>query len=108
MTKDFRQNKARKQIDEATAAETRKPRRTYTPEEAAQAMETFTTTGRKGLKLPRINMGFTPTNFEYVRTMASVKGQTMTQYVNEMIDADRARNDSLYRKAKALQEEFKA
>lgn len=110
MAKDFRTDKARAQIEAATAAETRKPRKTYTPEEAAQAMATFTTSGRKGLKLPRINMGFTPTNFDYVHTMASVRGQSMTQYVNEMIDRDRAKakNKQLYEKAKALQEEFKA
>ena len=52
------------EIEDATAG-TRKQRRTYTDTEALEAMQEMQTSGRKGVKLPRINMAFTPDNYTF-------------------------------------------
>lgn len=56
---------------------------------------------------PRLNLALTEENFEYVKTMAGVKGQTATQYINELIEANRQQNEELYRQVKELQERLK-
>jgi hypothetical protein len=50
------------------------------------------TQGRKGLRLPRINMGFTPANHEFVRRASRMRGQSMTEFVNTLIDDERERS----------------
>ena len=59
-------------IGEATAQEApqtqekrkaRKPRKTYTAQEAQAALESNSTAGKKGVKLPRINMAFSPASW---------------------------------------------
>jgi len=76
------------------------------PEDEAQAaldaQEDFKTQGRRGMKLPRINMAFTPTNLDFIRVMAGISGQSMTQYVNAVIEAERQRNGEIYQRAKDL------
>lgn len=76
------------------------------PEEEAQAaleaQEEFKTQGRRGMKLPRINMAFTPSNLDFIRVMAGISGQSMTQYVNSVIEAERERNGDRYQRAKDL------
>lgn len=47
------------------------------------------TQGRKGRKLPRINMAFTPENYEFLRAHSRMNGLTMTEYVNSLIKKDR-------------------
>ena len=44
------------------------------------------TQGRKGEKLPRINMAFSPANHEFINIMSRLSGLTLTQYVNRVID----------------------
>lgn len=72
-------------IAEATAEETRKERKTYTEAEAQAYKDSLKTAGRKGVKLPRINMAFTPTNYEYIHTMARRAGLTLTEFLNAII-----------------------
>ncbi len=81
-----------------------KPRREWTPEEAREAQEQLQTVGKKGAKLPRINMAFTPSNHEYIRTLAQVKGTTMTEVINEIVTADRIKNAELYEQIKKIRE----
>ncbi len=50
------------------------------------------TQGRKGMKLNRINMGFSDVNYEFIRFQARYKGLTMTQFVNGIIDNFRKEN----------------
>jgi len=60
------------------------------------------TQGRKGEKLPRINMAFTPQNLEYLRVMAGLRGQSVTRYVNALVEQDMVRNKSTYAIAKEI------
>lgn len=52
------------------------------------------TQGRKGHKLPRINMAFTPENHEYIKRTSRQQGISATEFVNNLIEEDkkRARN----------------
>lgn len=62
-----------------------KNRKMQTPasrEEADERMALMQTRGRKGVHLPRINMAFTPENHDFIKTMALVTGQTMTEFLN--------------------------
>jgi len=77
----------------------RKPRRTYTEQEAAEIMQTLHTTGRKGLKLPRINLAFTPELHEYVTTMSRARGETLTDFVNKVIREHMEAHRDIYEKA---------
>lgn len=60
------------------------------------------TQGRKGAKLPRINMAFSPQNLEYLRIMAGLKGQSVTRYVNALVEQDMILNRTIYENAKLL------
>lgn len=64
------------------------------------------TQGRNGMKLDRINMAFSKENFDYIRVMAGIRGETMTQFVNDCLDADREKNGKVYRMAKELAKEI--
>ena len=88
-------------IEEATAEEPRKKykdRKEYTPEEAEAFLDTFKSSGRKGLKLPRINMAFSPDNYEYIRRMARARGETITACLNWIIKEHRDQNQETYNK----------
>ena len=73
-------------------------------QEAQAVQEAQATQGRKGMKMQRINMAFTPSNIDYIRVMAAIRGQTMTQFVNALITQDRERNGEAYDAAKTLTE----
>lgn len=64
--------------------------------------EPVQTQGRKGAKLPRINMAFTPQNLEYLRIMAGLRGQSITKYVNALVEQDMDLNLEAYNAAKRL------
>lgn len=76
-----------------------KDRKEYTPEEAAAFAESFKTSGRKGLRLPRINVAFTPENYEYIRTMSRVRGENYTAFINWLIKTHKDENMDMYKKA---------
>ena len=61
-----------------------------------------TTQGKKGKKMDRMNMGFSPENYEYLRIMAGIHKMTITKYTNHIIEEDRKRNADLYIKARDL------
>lgn len=88
--------------EERDAQETPKPqkkRRTYTAQEAAEIIESGRTSGRKGLKLPRINLAFTPDNYEYVSIMARVRGESLTDFVNAVLRKHREDHGDTYERA---------
>lgn len=76
------------------------------PEHAAQVVPVAPgvsqTQGRKGAKLPRINMAFTPQNLEYLRVMAGLRGQSITRYVNALVEQDMEVNRAAYDVARGL------
>jgi len=71
-------------------------------QDAQERLDTLRTQGVQGLKSMRINMAFTPANSDFIRVMSKIHGQSMTQYVNSVIEAERERNGDKYKKAKAL------
>lgn len=87
-------------IAEATAEKKQyKERKTYTAEEQLAALNSMKTAGRKGVKLPRINLAFTPENYEFIRIMAQVRGQSLTEFVNDMLKETRQNHADIYEQA---------
>jgi len=64
------------------------------------------TQGRKGAKLPRINMAFSTESLDYLRVMSALKGMSITKYVNDLVEQDRTRNAAAYNAAKNLTQSF--
>ena len=92
------------QVNNVIAAATveqgkRKPRKEYTEQEAQEIAETMHTTGKKGVKLPRINLAFSPSNYQYIEVMSRVRGENLTQFVNKIIAEHREQHGDLYEKA---------
>lgn len=108
--KDFTQvqaNKVKSTIAEATAAqEERKERKTYNKQEAHEFLQEMKTAGRKGLKLPRINVAFAPDLYEYCRTMARAAGMTYTDFVNLVLRQHMEQNADKYEKAIQFREDL--
>ena len=75
------------------------------PEEKERREATGKTRGRKGCKLPRVNLALWTENHDYVETMSNMYGQSMTDFINGIITEHRERNTH-YQKAKALREEI--
>ena len=68
----------------------------YTAEEIREFQEAGRTTGRAGVKMLRVNMAFTPAVHDYIRTMAQVRGQTITQFTNHVFEKSMQENAELY------------
>lgn len=60
------------------------------------------TQGRKGCKAERINMAFTPENYSFINVMSRLKGETLTQFTNSIIEKYRLENEEVYLQAKEL------
>lgn len=71
-------------------------------QEVHERQKALATQGKRGAKAQRINMAFTPSNIDFIRIMAKLKGQTMTQFVNEILDRERENAGETYQKAKEL------
>lgn len=76
-----------------------KDRRTYTDEEAQEAMLSMSTSGKKGVKLPRINMAFAPDVYDYCKTMSQVRGEPLTKFVNYVLRQSMNEHMDVYEKA---------
>ena len=63
------------------------------------------TQGRKGQKLPRVNMAFQPDNMDYLQTISRIEGMSMTDYVNRLLKRDRIARAGILEKAKAILKE---
>ena len=81
------------------AQEARKQRKTYTEQEAAEMLQNMQTSGRKGLKLPRINLAFSPELHDYITTMSRVSGENLTQFVNHVLQEHMEAHRDVYDKA---------
>ncbi len=64
------------------------------------------TQGRKGKKLPRLNMAFYNNNLDYVQKIAGIKGISATAYINQLIDMDKEKNKEIYEKIKNINYEL--
>ena len=87
-------------IAQATAPQgTHKPRKEYTEQEAREIAETMQTTGKKGVKMPRINLAFRPAVYDYIVTMARVRGETLTEFCNLVLSEHMEQHRDVYEKA---------
>lgn len=89
-------------VEQATSA--RGQQGTASPQEAAERASNLKTQGRKGCKATRINMAFTPENHEFIKIMASITGQTMTEFTNLVIERYREEHPDIYAQAKAIKD----
>ena len=69
------------------------------PDEKEIREATGKTRGRKGCKLPRVNLALWTENHDYVETMSNMYGQSMTDFINGIVKEHRERN-AHYQKAK--------
>lgn len=110
MAKSFKEipaGKVKNTIAEATqeAPETQeaqgknKPRKTYSAQEAAEFSNSLRTAGRKGVKLPRINLAFTPEIYDYVKTMSKAAGMTYTEFIDTILQDHKKKHAKTYQQA---------
>ena len=90
-------------LDEVITEATQEAPESMTDQERMQAMKTQ---GRKGLKLPRINMAFTPDNYNYLKVMSRARGETLTEFCNFVLTQSLNVNRDLYEEAQVLVERF--
>lgn len=88
------------------AQQARKERKTYTEQEQQEFREAGKTKGRKGCKAIRINMAFTPEVHEYIKTMARVRGESITDFTNYIFTRSMEENAEVYQRAKEFKESF--
>ena len=87
---------------EEAAEQAKNGRKAYTGEQAEAMREAGTTQGRKGCKAIRINMAFTPEVHEYIKTMARVRGESITEFTNYIFRQSMEQNAALYAQARAF------
>ena len=87
---------------EHEVAEPQGAQREPNEQEVHEAAEAQHTQGRKGFKMPKMNTSYTPSNMDYLKTMAAINGVSVTRYVNTIIDQHRAANAERYEKAKEV------
>ena len=73
---------------------------TASPQEQAERAAQLKTQGRKGCKAERINMAFTPENYEFIRVLSKASGKTLTQFTNDVIAAYRNEHPEFLEKAR--------
>lgn len=70
------------------------PQETQEAQDAPKPLLAHTTQGKKGQRLPRINMAFSTANLDYLQVISRIEGVSITEYVNRLIEADmEARKD---------------
>jgi len=77
----------------------RKARKTYKEAEAAEFLHDIKTAGRKGVKLPRVNLAFAPDIYDYVKTMSKASGLTYTEFINKILRDHKEAHEDIYKKA---------
>ena len=90
------------EIEQATAR--RGQQGTASPQEQLARAEELRTHGRKGCKAVRINMAFTPSNYNFIKVMARATGRTMTEFANLIIAAYRNEHPEFMEQAKGFLE----
>lgn len=69
---------------------------------AQDTQEVQRTQGKKGQKLPRINMAFQTSNLEYLQIISRIEGKSITEYVNNLVEQDRQKNSERMEAAKQI------
>ena len=109
MTKSFKEKASRPSVYAAisgTGTETSEVKEVIEVQEVqgdfTERQESLRTQGKKGAKAQRFNMAFTPSNLDFIRIMSKINGQTMTQFVNEIIDREREAQSETYQQVKSF------
>lgn len=71
-------------------------------EEKADRLATGHTQGRKGCAACRINMAFTPENYEFLKTISKANGVSITKLVNTIIKTYRKEHPEYMKKVEEL------
>ena len=112
MAKDFSSIDTGNREESRLSAEIKKAtRRTGQQDTAPDAEATWRraegrTQGRKGVKLPRINLALTHENYDYVKTCARASGQSYIAFINSIITMHRGTHPEDYEAAKKLLNDF--
>lgn len=77
----------------------RKDRKTYNAQETAEFLQDMKTAGRKGIKLPRINLAFSPDVYDYIKTMSKAAGLSYTEFVNIVLQEHKDSHTDTYKQA---------
>ena len=81
-----------------------KERKTYDAQEAAEYANKLNTSGRKGLKLPRVNLALAPDMYDYVKTMSKASGLTYTEFIDRILRDHKEKHGDAYNKAVEIRE----
>ena len=76
--------------------------KTYSQEEKQEYLNKMQTAGRKGLKLQRLTIAFTPEKYEYLRLMSAMTGMTYSEFINEVLEAHKGQHEDAYVEALKL------
>ena len=76
--------------------------RSLTEAEKEKRAKTMRTQGRKGCKIQRVNMAFSADNYDFLRTVSKLKGDSITNFVNFIVDKYREEHSDIYEQAKKL------
>ena len=108
MAKDFSGISTGSRVTEAIKEATRRTGQqdTAPAAEAEKRKAEGRTQGRKGVKLPRVNLALTQLNYDYVKTCARASGQTNIAFINSIITQHRETHPEEYETAKRLLESF--
>ena len=68
-------------------------------EEKAARIAAHKTQGRKGCKLPRMNLTFSQENYDYLKVIAPYCGTNVTAILNKLVDKYREEHWDLYEEA---------
>lgn len=99
-------------IDNATADTEAQPLprikrgETPPPEVEKAAKNTGRTQGRAGIKMPRINAALLPDNFQYVKTMSRLRGESYSSFINFVLSLHKQEHPELYQRAKSIIDEM--
>lgn len=86
----------------AKAQGTRKPQKETPEAEKATRKATMKTQGKKGCGQARINMAFTPDNYQFIKVMSKIRGETLTEFTNHCIDEYRREHPKQYAQAQEI------
>lgn len=101
-------SKALETLNKVSGGKKRKTRTDeYTEAEKQDAMESMQTSGKKGVKLPRMNLAFKPSNYDYLTTICASTGTTKTQFINKLIEESLNKNKKLYEQLKQTSKDIK-
>ena len=76
-----------------------KTRKTYDTQEAEAYAQGLNTSGRKGLKLPRINLALAPDMYDYLKTMSKASGMTYTEFIDKLLRSHKEKHGDTYAQA---------